>query len=326
MAISRINPDAAASSGNFSKVCTVPTSGSGVNYKFLGNFDSGIYSVSCISTSIVSVKFYSGSTLVGSGTTSSGVLSVNISSSADTVVLRSNTGSNILVSIEKTGEPLDSGLLGVIDSITTTSSYTCPSAIKAVACVIGGGGGGGKAFTWPQPGGGGGGGGSGFATIQEITPGQTYSAVIGSGGTGWQTNGTAATAGGSSSLGSITANGGNPGGSASQYSGGAGGSGGSNGGAGGYSSGASASGGTNGTPGSGVDINDFAATTPQPTGTQVRGRAGSLYNGGNGGIRDAYGSSMTASSNTGGGGGGSGRANEAGGNGGSGIIYILRWS
>ena len=61
---------------------------------------------------------------------------------------------------------------------TANATWTCPPGVTSVSVVAVGGGGGGGAFE----GGGGGGGGLGWKNNIPVTPGQTYTVVVGSGG------------------------------------------------------------------------------------------------------------------------------------------------
>jgi hypothetical protein len=69
-----------------------------------------------------------------------------------------------------------------------TYSWTCPSGVTSVNVVCIGGGGGGGMATSPsasyRDGGGGGGGGLGWKNNISVTPGQSYTVVVGSGGNG----------------------------------------------------------------------------------------------------------------------------------------------
>lgn len=83
-----------------------------------------------------------------------------------------------------------------------TYSWTCPAGVTRVnALCIGGGGGGGMA-TRPlatyRDGGGGGGGGLGWRNNISVTPGQTYTVVVGAGGSGASTVGITGSNGGNS--------------------------------------------------------------------------------------------------------------------------------
>ena len=133
-----------------------------------------------------------------------------------------------------------------------TYSWTCPNSVSSVSVVcIGGGGSGGAAY---YAGGGGGGGGLGWKNNISVTPGQTYTVVVGSGGSAVSaTNGGQGTSGGDSYFIDATTVKGGGGGAGTgtssltntSYAGGSGGTyvgdGGGNGGAGGTSSGDSAS-------------------------------------------------------------------------------------
>ncbi len=202
---------------------------------------------------------------------------------------------------------------GIATRFTSNGTWTCPAGVTTIyvsACAGGGGGGGGgSAGSITTVAGGGGGGGAGAFVLAQpvnVTPGATYTVVIGAGG--------AAGAGGSSS--GSTGNPGSSGGSTGFSLNGTsilalvGGSGGAGG---GYSSDLSVAGGSGGLPGGGTG-NDGQTTSSS------RGAGGSGGQGASGpfGIGGGAGRSSTdASSNGGwgtasngygcGGGGGGGR-------------------
>ena len=110
-----------------------------------------------------------------------------------------------------------------------TGAWTCPSGVTSVqALIVAGGGGGGAGSTGSQLGGGGGGaGGLIYNNSIPVTPGQTYSVIVGQGGIGGVTGTSAGTNGQQSSFSNLIAIGGGYGGVRSvSEAGGSGGSGG----------------------------------------------------------------------------------------------------
>ncbi len=106
----------------------------------------------------------------------------------------SNT-SSASVSITVTGQ----------QAYTTPGSYTwvCPAGVTSVSVVCVGGGGSGGAAYWA--GGGGGGGGLGYINNYAVTPGNSYSVVVGAGGVGVSaSSGGQGTSGGASTFRNIT--------------------------------------------------------------------------------------------------------------------------
>ena len=111
-----------------------------------------------------------------------------------------------------------------------TTTWTCPAGVTSVEVLVVAGGGGGGAWV----GGGGGGGGVIYRPAFPVTPGTVYTVTVGAGGNGEYNPGgyggmPAATNGGNSVFGSLTAIGGGYGGSWSSYPAQTGGSGGGNG-------------------------------------------------------------------------------------------------
>lgn len=171
-----------------------------------------------------------------------------------------------------------------------TYSWVAPAGVTKVSVVVVGGGGGGGSYcgTWPASGlGGGGGGALAYTNNYSVTPGSSYTVVVGAGGG-------AATSGNPSRFmcGLVTANGGN---GAGAYPG---------------ANGGSVAFGTGGSGGNGGGSCCYYG------GGGGGGAGGYSGNGGNGG---GYGGSGTSSSGGGGGGGGAGSNQYRGGGGGGGV-------
>ena len=329
-----IFPVAVSSSLNSSAITAVSA---GVLYEGRVTFDPAIYQINCASATITNFQFLSNSgTIITSGVTASGTVSINLASTADRIRLWTNTGSNTVITINKTASSLTNQFSGTLDTVTASGNYTGTSTSGfGYAILVGGGGGGGGA----QTGGGtnqAGGGGSGALAAKLVSLTGSMAVVIGAFGTGG-TAGNAGSNGGTSTfagmsagggIGAIAATGGNARG----------------GGAGGTATGGDVN--NSGGDGGGADPfgygnNGIAAVTPYSfvvnNGTTGGGGAGG-YSGNGAGVGLGIGKggnggnwSVTASAATGYGAGGGGAAvNQSGGtgvggNGSPGVLYILRF-
>jgi hypothetical protein len=232
----------------------------------------------------------------------------------------------IITNFTATGATVSIPVSGQVAYTTAgTYSWTAPAGVTSVSVVaVGGGGGGG--YQWSS--GGGGGGGLGWKNNISVTPGQTYTLVVGAAGP-YQPNATSsAAAGGNSyfiSLATVSGYGGGQGGpsatsSGGGYGGGYVGDGGGRGGNGAYQgSWTSAGAGAGGYSGNGADSGSSSGTAA-PTGSGA-GAAGGYYSstygvpaGGGVGIL-GRGADGAARGQYYGGGGGSGGANGRGGEG-----------
>jgi len=298
-------------------------------YEGRKTFDAAIYQITCASGTVANFEFWNLGTLITSGTTSSGIATINLASTADRIRLWTNTGSNIVVTITKTAGALTNQFSGTLDTVTTVgpSTYTGTSTSgKGYALLVGGGGGGGGCNPNSNNGAGGGGGGSGAVCAKIVTLTGSMAVTIGAGGLGGAAGLNAGTAGGASTFDGMTAGGGSGGNAAAQNvaSPGAGGT---------------ATGGTINTPGAGPGSEGNGSATTKTYSFVVNGTTGS---GSSGFYPTAYGSGIgtggvgSASTNNGtnatgygaGGGGASGTstgAARAGGNGTQGVLYVLRF-
>lgn len=86
----------------------------------------------------------------------------------------------------------------VMQKFSVSNNWTAPAGVTQVEVLTVGGGGGGAA-TDPSPGGGGGAGGVVYNSAYTVTPGTTYSVIVGNGGTAGATGNTAASFGGTGS-------------------------------------------------------------------------------------------------------------------------------
>jgi len=212
---------------------------------------------------------------------------------------------------------------------TGTTTWTAPEGVTSVEyLIVGGGGGGGNGYD--NAGGGGGGAGMVLSGTTSVTPGNSYTVTVGSGGTGGANArvNNPGTTGNDSVFGSITALGGGNGfgsrtggsagsaqiGSTTAATGGSGSGGGfgGKGGGGALTAGSNNSGATGGSGGNGL--------TSNISGSNVTYGVGG--NGANSGTQNA-GTNGTANTGNGGRAGGAGSTNSTGGgNGGSGVVIL----
>jgi hypothetical protein len=286
-------------------------------YQGLVSLDPAIYTITCATSTVAKIEFYSGAgTFITNAVTSSGTVTINLASSADRVRLWTDTGSNIVVTITKTASALTSNFSGTLDTVTATGTYTGTSTSGfGYAVLIGGGGSGMVGY-----GGGGGGGGGGAIVEKVVALTGSMSVTIGAGATGYTTaaGDVYAPGGGSSAFAGMTAGGG---------SGAAGSSG--DGGPGGSASGGTYN--TTGTTGSNRNngIGGAGASVIVPNYKFVASQPGT--GGAGGATANAVGAAGTGYGSGGGGGGGqyapSGGGNFAGNAGGGrpGVLYVLRF-
>lgn len=130
-----------------------------------------IYTITCTTTTVASVDFVSGSTILTTAQTVSGSVSVNIASDVDKIRVWTDTGTNIVVTINKTAAAVSNNITGTLDVITASGTYTgtSPSGYASVLILGAGGGGGGKNGGWQYGGGGGGGAGGQIYAIVQLT-------------------------------------------------------------------------------------------------------------------------------------------------------------
>jgi hypothetical protein len=305
MAIS-VFPTAVTSSSSINASSITATSANTL-YEGRIALDPAIYTITCTSTTIATVLFYSGSgTLVTTAVTASGTVAINLASSVDRVRIYTNTGSNIVVTITKTAGALSNVFSGTLDTITATGTYTGTSTSGLGYAIIVGGAGGGSGGNSSSNYGGGGGAGGACGKLVTLTG--SMSVVIGAGSAGVGVGATA-TAGGQSTFAGMTAGGGGGGGAnrAQGANGSATGGDINNNAGGGPQAGYPNNPGYSGNPGN-------AALTPYPFVVSTIGTAG-------------YGNTTTGGTGTGygAGGGGGGYDGGGGGAGTQGVLYVLRF-
>lgn len=156
----------------------------------------GVYVISCVSSTVTTIEFYtSAGALITATATVSGTVTVNLANGADKLHLWTNTGTDVVVTVERVANILTSSASGTIDTITSSTTYTSTSPSGfAYAVVIGGGGGGGGGATNY-------GGGAGGVAEKLVVLTGSMPVVVGLGGGG-------NVSGGASSFAGMTANGG----------------------------------------------------------------------------------------------------------------------
>lgn len=213
MAVSNI---VAATINALAPATSVTATAAQTPYNSTVSLESGIYTVTCASSTIAEVSFYSGNTLLTTVKTASGTVNANLSSAATNVSYWTNTGTNIIINMSKIGTLFtNTAPSGTLDTLTTSGTYTQTG--KAFVVVVGGGGAGaGYSNGWAGAGGGSGGVASGVTTLTG-----SLSYTIGAGGAAAVGVGSA---GGTTTFGLVSATGGGAGGAGSYNTGGTAGS------------------------------------------------------------------------------------------------------
>jgi hypothetical protein len=164
----------AVTSGSSPAAKSVTCVSSNTLYSGTSGFEPGTYTVTCISSSVASYNFLNGNTSVTSGSTVSGTVTVNLASPATRVLVSTNTGSNVIVTITLIAGTI-APVSGTVETITTSGNYDQSGAAYVVAV---GGGKGGSAQAGP------GGTGGSIAGAFFSLDGTPKSVVIGAGGAG----------------------------------------------------------------------------------------------------------------------------------------------
>jgi hypothetical protein len=151
-------------------------------YGTINSFEIGIYTISCVSSTVAKVEFISAiDTTILIATTVSGAISVNLATPAIGVRVWTNTGTDVTVTIAKTANAINNQITGVVDTIDSNTTYTQTSTSGyAYVAIIGGGGGGSGGKSSPS---GGRGGGSGGLVEAIVALTGSMSATVGAGGT-----------------------------------------------------------------------------------------------------------------------------------------------
>jgi hypothetical protein len=311
MAISKLQP--AASTGTPASVSFTAAS-SGTYYKGTSlTLPAGVYRITCVSTTIATVNFFSSGTALGAAVTSSGTVDISLTSPVTEILYSTNTGSNIGITIAYLATAVTpTTVSGTLDTFTSGSG-TYTQTGNAYVLLVGGGGSG--AFTNNSGAGGGGSGGVLGASVA-LTGSIAYS--VGAKGAKKTSQGDG-NAGGNTTFGSLTATGGG--------------------------GGIGATGGTAGTPNGGRGANGArnqqptaSASSPLPfivSGTTGGGGYGTYYDsrgggtgsgigtGGTGGQGGTHESATDASGYGAGGGAGVGSQPPAEATGG--VLYVFRY-
>lgn len=331
MGINTLVASTSTSSTTLLPASTITVPLSATLYSVTQNFGRGVYTISCVSSTIAKVDFFDATGPIGStAVTSAGTVSYNLSSPATGFFIYIDTGSSILVSISQTSNTVPiSGISGTLDTLTNSQTYTQTGS--SYVLVVGAGGGGGSGYDVGGMGGGSGGVIGGFQKLNG-----NVSVTIGTGGNGGVGYASSGSGGGATVFGNITANGGGPGnrangGTAAGNNVGNGGSAGEGGGRGGA--------------GNSTNVGGFAAASPASplpfvkigttggggggvlSGNNLAGGSGAgsgIGTGGNGGTQSNNGNSGTGYGAGGGGGGGTGNS-ISGGSGSQGVVYVLRF-
>jgi hypothetical protein len=118
-------------------------------YSGTSDFVPGTYTITNVSSTVTNFQFFNGNTSVTSGVTSSGTVTVNLASAATRILLYTNTGTNIIVTINLTATTV-APVSGTLDTITTTTNTYAPTGAAWVVAVGGGQGGGANGGTGGQ--------------------------------------------------------------------------------------------------------------------------------------------------------------------------------
>ena len=180
-------------------------------YSATSSLATGTYTITCASGTVAHIDFFSGSTYIGSAVTVSGVVTYNLGTAATKIDFWTNTGSNIVISLQLTGQALTTNASGSVTQLTTSGTYNSTGTFY-VTTVGGGGGGGGGTPNGASAGGSGGGGGSASGILTVSSPVSYTIGAAGNGGAVGTAGSQAGNAGGATNFGGYQANGGNGGG------------------------------------------------------------------------------------------------------------------
>lgn len=291
----------------------------------------GSYTLTCPSANVVTIYLHSTdlaqNTTEVKYTTSSGTVTFLLDRQYDAITATLNTGTNISCTMTRNSS-YELYRASVLDSITTTSTYTQKGS--GLVLVLGAGQGGFYSSGASRSGGPGGASGKAVVKYMELTG--SIPVVVGSGGTlGASNTVPAGNSGGDSSFGNLTASGGSP-----SNIGSSGGSGGNVNNSNSYGN-SGGGGGSNGSPGSGFSVNQYGIISSNLIFGGSGGAGGSFqlyfggwWGGGQGGPGGIYGGGGGGGSGGNGagaghGGGGGGGVNASTTSGGAGAVYVLRF-
>lgn len=139
MAISQFPPSKASSSATVAATAVAAEQ----IYYIESAFVAGIYNITCVASTVATITFYDNSNPLTTVSTVSGAVSVNLGTPATHISYSTDTGSNVQILLTLVGVPLASGVSGVLDTVTSsgTYSYTGRAAIVLVGAGYNGGGG-----------------------------------------------------------------------------------------------------------------------------------------------------------------------------------------
>lgn len=192
----------------FGRLATIPNANN--VYKVIVDLGAGTYTATCISSTTTTMYFMSGATQIATATTTSGTVSVNLTSAIDNVIVTINTGTNIELTFTQTKILLPaSAPSGTLYTITSSQNFSARG--KAWVCLVGGGSGGNGGHSSQTEGGRGGDSGRVLSGVTTLT--EDVAIQIGAGGIGGTRNNNssnAGNAGGATTLGNLltSANGG----------------------------------------------------------------------------------------------------------------------
>jgi len=290
-------------------------------YALSEKISPGIYDITCPSTVVANFELIFGSSITKIAT-SSGTVRTNIASSPNNIYCRISAGTDVLVTLTKIADPLNTGAIsgGTLDTITSSQTYNQTGFLYVMAVGGGGGGGYGASSNTPASQRSGQGGFGGENKSDLLITNNSTTITIGAAGTGRTGSPGNGNAGGATSFGNLlVASGGDGGLGNISYDGGAGG---------GTISASTAQdlkSGNNGGGGHGQKT-----TFGDGVKTGGTGAGSGIGTGGNGGNTNSFndvGNAANAGSGYGaGGGGGSVAANSAtdGAGGTAGVVYVLR--
>jgi hypothetical protein len=206
MAIS-VFPAPAASGGSSVAAFAATIPALQTTYEHINNFEPGVYTISVAPSSTnAKITFHSDSAFLSSVSTTSGTVSLQLSTAATKAYITTRAGgsTNAIVTISKTANVLTPDDIGngTLDTITTTGNYNHTGRLAVL--VIGGGAGGDRSSNQSRVGGGGGR--AGFINGDVVFTNEPTLVTIGAGGAG-QTFSTDGRTPGNSSFGNlVTAN------------------------------------------------------------------------------------------------------------------------
>lgn len=140
MAVSQIPQRSSSSAATVSAAAPNPN----VIYYVAAQLVAGIYTITCVSSTVATVTFYANTTPITTVSTVSGSVALNLGSPATHISYSTNTGSNVNILMTLTGVPLASGVSGTLDTITSSGTYNFTG--RAAILLVGAGNNGAAGF------------------------------------------------------------------------------------------------------------------------------------------------------------------------------------